>query len=177
MPAADGKTSTVDYAEKLNIGYRWYDANISKECPIDATTHKNDCVAFPFGYGLSYTSFTVTHPNVVKKGNVYQVKATVKNTGSRTGSEVVQVFISLPAEADSVGTKQPPKRLVGFQKVELSPHASKSIVMTIDPSASNHPLSVWSTADNKWVTFNGEYTVSVGNSSSPSDLKVVTFTQ
>lgn len=160
--SGDGVTSTVDYSEKLNIGYRWYDAN-------------NVAPAFPFGYGLSYTTFTVTSPSVSANGSKYDVKATVKNTGSKTGSEVVQVYVTLPAGADSIGAKQPPKRLVGFKKVELAAGASQDVTITIDPAASNHPLSAWSTTYNQWITAKGTYTVSVGNSS--RNLSSVQFTR
>jgi len=158
--AGDGVTSTVDYSEKLNIGYRWYDAT-------------NVTPAFPFGHGLSYTTFSVTSPSVVVTGGKYEVKATVKNAGLKTGSEVVQVYVTLPAGADSVGAKQPPKRLVGFKKVEMAAGESKDVTITIDPAASNHPLSVWSTTYNQWITPKGTYTVSVGNSS--RNLSAVTF--
>ncbi|MDE2413147.1 MAG: glycoside hydrolase family 3 C-terminal domain-containing protein [Comamonadaceae bacterium] len=160
--SGDGVTSTVEYTEKLNLGYRWYDAN--KVTP-----------AFPFGHGLSYTTFSVTSPSVTPNAGKYAVKATVRNTGPRTGSEVVQVYVTLPAGADSVGAKQPPKRLVGFKKVELAAGASQDVTITIDPSASNHPLSVWSTTYNQWITPAGTYTVSVGNSS--RNLTTVTFTR
>jgi beta-glucosidase len=160
--AGDGVTNTVDYTEKLNIGYRWYDAN-------------NVTPAFAFGHGLSYTAFTVTSPTVAASGSKYDVKATVTNTGSKTGSEVVQVYVTLPAGADTVGAKQPPKRLVGFKKVELAAGASQEVTITIDPAASNHPLSVWSTTYGLWITARGTYTVSVGNSS--RRLSAVTFTR
>jgi beta-glucosidase len=158
--AGDGVTNTVDYTEKLNIGYRWYDAN-------------NVTPAFPFGHGLSYTTFTVTSPTVAANGSKYDVKATVTNTGAKAGSEVVQVYVTLPAGADSVGVKQPPKRLVGFKKVDLAAGASQDVTITIDPAASNHPLSVWSTTYNLWITAKGTYTVSIGNSS--RNLSAVTF--
>ena len=154
--------NAVDYAENLNIGYRWYDAN-------------NVAPAFPFGHGLSYTTFTVTNPSVTANGRAYDVKATVRNTGARKGSEVVQVYISLPATADAVGTKQPPQRLVGFKKVEIAPGESRDVTITIDSTASNHPLSVWSTSQNSWIIPKGTYTVSVGNSS--RNLSKLTFTQ
>jgi beta-glucosidase len=160
--SGDGVTNTVEYTEMLNIGYRWYDAN-------------NVTPAFAFGHGLSYTTFSVTSPSVAANAGKYDVKATVTNTGSKTGSEVVQVYVTLPAGADSVGAPQPPRRLVGFKKVELAAGASQEVTITIDPAASNHPLSVWSTTFNLWITPAGTYTVSVGNSS--RNLTAVTFTR
>lgn len=158
----DGVTVAVTYTEGLNIGYRWYDTN-------------SVTPAFPFGHGLSYTTFSVSNPTVTLNNGKYDVKATVKNTGARTGSEVVQVYVSLPNSASLPGLQQPPKRLVGFNKVELAAGASKDVTITIDPAASNHPLSYWNTSTNKWTTPSGTYPVSVGNSS--RNLSTVSFTQ
>lgn len=168
--SADGQTQTVTYTENLNIGYRWYDANASGQCA--AINGVNPCVAFPFGHGLSYTTFNVGASNVLPNvaTGVIDVNATVTNTGSVAGSEVVQVYVSLPATANGTGVVQPPKRLVGFQKVELAPGASKQVRISIDPNASNHPLSVWSRASGKWVMPSGRYSLHVGRSSSPKDL-------
>lgn len=168
--SADGKTQTVSYTEKLNIGYRWYDANQSGQCAV--VNGSNPCVAFPFGHGLSYTTFNMGASSVSLNSTTgaYDVTTTVTNTGRSAGSEVVQVYLSLPAAASSVGAPQPPKRLTGFQKVELAPGASRQVVVSINPSGSNHPLSVWSQASKAWVTPAGQYTVHVGRSSSPKDL-------
>lgn len=170
--AADGVTQTVNYTEGLHIGYRWYDANKSGECAV--VSGSNPCVAFPFGHGLSYTTFGVTAPSVALNATTraYDVKVKVTNTGSAAGSEVVQVYLALPASASSVGVEQPPKRLVGFQKVELAPGASKDVVVSIDPNASNHPLSAWSKSYNMWITPAGSYTVYTGTSSAPGALAV-----
>jgi beta-glucosidase len=170
--SADGQTQTVTYKEHLNIGYRWYDANASGQCAV--LNGVNPCVAFPFGHGLSYTTFNVGASNVLPNVStgVIDVNATVTNTGSVAGSEVVQVYVSLPATANNTGFVQPPKRLVGFQKVELAPGASKQVKISIDPYASNHPLSVWSKASGKWVMPSGQYSLHIGRSSSPKDLSL-----
>jgi beta-glucosidase len=167
---ADGKSQTVSYDEKLRIGYRWYDANVSGKCAPVAG--RNPCVAFPFGHGLSYTTFVTGKPRLAfdAASGAWRVSATVTNTGKRRGEEVVQAYLSLPGSADALGAPQPPKRLVGFSKVALEPGASREVAIAIDPAASNHPLSVWSTKDNAWVTPAGRYTVWLGRSSSPSDL-------
>jgi beta-glucosidase len=164
----DGKNQTVEYTEKLAIGYRWYDANVNGGCAPVAG--RNPCVAFPFGYGLTYTTFTVGKPALARTGKTWRATTSVANTGKRDGAEVVQAYVSLPATASAAGAPQPPKRLVGFQKVELAPGSSRSVAITIDPAASNHPLSVWSTAEGRWVTPSGEYVVWLGRSSSPADL-------
>lgn len=169
--SADGKTQTVTYAEKLHIGYRWYDANVSGECAV--VNGSNPCVAFPFGHGLSYSSFNIGGASVnanASRGGLYEVRATVTNTGQTAGAEVVQVYLALPASANAIGAPQPPKRLVGFQKLQLAPGASQEVVVTLDPGASNHPLSVWNQASRSWTLPAGQYTVYVGNSSAPRDL-------
>lgn len=168
--AADGKTQTVTYSEQLNIGYRWYDANVSGACA--AKEGRNPCVAFPFGHGLSYTTFDLGTPSMSfdQKEEAWRVSMPVKNTGKRAGAEVVQVYVTLPASANAVGAVQPPKRLIGFQRVELEPGASADAQVTINPTASNHPLSVWDETARKWVMPAGNYTIWVGRSSSPADL-------
>jgi beta-glucosidase len=170
VSSADGKTQTVTYSEKLHIGYRWYDANVSGRCA--AAGGRNPCVAFPFGHGLSYTSFAIGQPRLSfdPARNVWQASATVRNTGRVTGAEVVQAYVSLPPAASAGGAAQPPKRLVGFRKVELAPGASQEVAIAIDPAASNHPLGVWSVGDHRWVIPAGQHSVWVGRSSSPADL-------
>jgi beta-glucosidase len=170
--AADGVTQTVTYSEGLHIGYRWYDGNVSGECAV--AKGSNPCVAFPFGHGLSYTTFSVASPSVTLNHSTraYDVKAKVTNTGSVAGAQVVQVYVSLPASAGAMGVVQPPKRLVGFQKVDLAPGASRDVTISIDPAASNHPLSAWSKSSNAWITPSGNYTVYAGTSSAPKDLAV-----
>lgn len=166
-PAADGK-QTVTYSEKLAIGYRWYDANLSGKCGV--VRGANPCVAFPFGHGLSYTTFTVGKPVFTASAQTYRAKVRVTNTGKVAGAEVIQAYISLPAGANAVGAAQPPKRLVGFQRVELAPGASQDVELIVDGAASNHPISVWSEAEHKWVVPRGTFTLWVGRSSSPRDL-------
>lgn len=161
---------TVDYSERLDIGYRWYDANAGGGCAqVDG---RNPCVAFPFGHGLSYTSFTMGKPRFAfdKRAGTYTASVKVKNTGKRTGSQVVQAYVSLPQSADKIGARQPPRRLAGFGKVELAPGRSATVRIAIDPAASNHPFSVWSEARHSWVTPPGEHGVFVGTSSAPADL-------
>lgn len=168
--SADGKVQTVSYDERLAIGYRWYDANVSGRC--GEVNGRNPCVAFPFGHGLSYTSFKIDAPQLgaVADGSAWRASARVTNTGKRAGAEVVQVYLSLPPSADAIGAKQPPKRLVGFQRVELAPGQSDTVEITIDPAASNHPLSVWDEQAHAWKTPTGNYTVWIGQSSASADL-------
>lgn len=142
---------TVSYDEKLNIGYRWYNTN-------------SITPAFPFGFGLSYTTFDLNSTFSPATGSdaKYYVKTTVKNTGSVDGSEVVQVYLGVPS---SDALTQPPKRLVGFQKVAVSHGATATTTITIDPAATNHPLGIWNKSSQQFVIPSGTYTVYVGNSS------------
>jgi len=166
-----GEVQTVEYTEKLHIGYRWYDANISGQCAEVAGV--NPCVAFPFGHGLSYTRFDVRNAAVAGAGsNGYRITAEVRNTGSRDGEEVVQVYVTLPASASAQGAQQPPKRLVGFQKVALKAGESRSVAIAVEADASHHPLSVWNEQKRVWDTPAGDYTFRVGNSSASSALKL-----
>jgi beta-glucosidase len=166
----DGKQQTVTYSERLAIGYRWYDSNAGGNCAVVAG--KNPCVAFPFGHGLSYTSFGVGKPKLSQDtaNGVWRATARVSNSGKRAGAEVVQVYFSLPDSANAVGAKQPPKRLVGFERIELAPGASGDVSITINPLVSNHPMSVWDERAGKWTIPPGRFTVWLGRSSSPSDL-------
>ena len=166
---ADGKQA-VTYSEQLGIGYRWYDMGGNGRCPV--RSGRNACVAFPFGHGLSYTTFTVGRPRLAASadGGSWQASARVTNTGKRAGAEVVQVYVSLPPSANALGAKQPPRRLIGFQRIELAPGASGEVTVAIDPAASNHPLSVWDEAKRAWVVPAGTHTVWLGRSSSPRDL-------
>lgn len=168
--SADGKQQTVSYSEHLAIGYRWYDSNAGGNCAEKAG--RNPCVAFPFGHGLSYTSFAVGKPKLAfdSAKSIWTASARVTNTGKRAGAEVVQAYLSLPPSANAIGAKQPPRRLVGFQRIELAPGASEDVSILIDPAASNHPLSVWNEQAGKWQVPQGRFTVWMGRSSSSADL-------
>jgi beta-glucosidase len=168
--SSDGKQQTVTYSEKLAIGYRWYDANAGGNCAEKAG--RNPCVAFPFGHGLSYTSLAVGKPRLSQDGatGIWRATARVTNRGQRAGGEVVQVYLSLPASANALGAKQPPRRLVGFSRIELAPGASGEVSIAIDPAASNHPMSVWDERAGKWVIPQGRFTVWIGRSSAQKDL-------
>ncbi len=140
---------TIRYSEGLQVGYRWHQAQGIE--PL-----------FGFGFGLSYTTFEVSDVAVdvtESDGTTpVTVTATVTNTGDRQGAEVVQVYLAVPW----VG--QPPKRLVGFQKVALHPGESGQVSITVDPAATNHPFSVWSYAQARFIVPSGEFTVFVGTS-------------
>ena len=138
----------IRYSEGLEIGYRWFQAQGIK--PL-----------FGFGHGRSYTTFEIAGVSVDAPGGTsapVTVTASVTNTGPVAGAEVVQVYLAVPGEG------QPPKRLVGFQKVLVEPGASEPVTITIDPAATHHPFGVWDYCTRSFVTVPGEYTVYVGNS-------------
>lgn len=147
----------IRYSEGLQVGYRWFQAQDIK--PL-----------FAFGHGLSYTSFELSDftVNTDKVGDS-PVTATVKvtNTGSRAGAEVVQAYLGIPVDG------QPPKRLVGFDKVYLEPGESKTAKIVIDPNATNHPFSVWCNALGDFDIKPGDYTLYVGTSSEDTPLTKV----
>jgi beta-glucosidase len=130
------------YDEKLKVGYKWYDA-------------ENKQVLFPFGFGLSYTTYAYSGLNV-SKGDTLTISFTVKNTGKRAGTEIAEVYASLP---DSAG--EPPKRLIGWSRVELAPGESKQVSIPVDRSR----LSIFDEASNSWKLVPGDYTVLAGGSS------------
>lgn len=133
----------VSYSEGLLVGYRWFDA-------------KRIAPLFPFGHGLSYTTFRYSRLRVVKARGGYRVTARVTNTGKRTGAEVAQVYVSNPA-----GTGEPPKQLKGFAKVTLRPGASKRVSVKLD----RRSFATWSTRKHRWTVAPGRYVVRVGGSS------------
>jgi beta-glucosidase len=141
-------TFNVNYDEGLKVGYKWYDAE-----------HKP--VLFPFGYGLSYTTYRYSDLKV-KPGNQTALSFTVTNTGSRAGAEVAEVYVALPATAG-----EPPKRLVGWSKVHLKAGERREVGVIVDPKY----LSIFDEAVNGWKLVPGDYVFMVGGSS--QDLPLV----
>lgn len=141
-----GVAGTATYAEGLQIGYRWYDA-------------QHIAPLFPFGYGLSYTTFRYGNlsvsPVATRTGDV-SVGVDVTNTGSRAGADVAQVYVSAPAAAG-----EPPRRLAGFQKVSLRPGQTRHLTFVLDPRA----FSVWDTTAHAWTIVPGGHQVWAGDSS------------
>ena len=163
-----GTSGQVQYSEGVDVGYRSYDAN--SETPL-----------FPFGYGLSYTTFAfgqlrVTPREVLnhasnpgttacgcngQSGGQVTVSATVTNTGTVAGSDVAQLYLDDPAAAG-----EPPRQLKGFQKVTLRPGQSTTVHFTL----TGHDLSYWNDAANGWVVPDGHFGVYVGDSSALANL-------
>jgi beta-glucosidase len=143
-----GDGTTVRYDEELLVGYRWYDAK--KEKPL-----------FPFGHGLSYTTFAYDGFSVAPRRDAKGVpeataKVKVTNSGTRAGAEVVQLYVGFPAAAG-----EPPWQLKAFEKVRLEPGQSKDVVFRLPSRA----FASWDEAAKAWKTHAGAYQVAVGSSS------------
>jgi len=132
----------VNYTEGVKVGYKWYDA-------------ENKAVLFPFGHGLSYTTYSYSNLKVTPGKNPH-VSFAVTNTGKRAGAEVTEVYASLPAAA-----AEPPKRLVGFSKVKLNPGESKEVAIDVDAKF----LSIFNVDQNAWQLLPGDYGFMIGGSS------------
>ena len=146
-----GDPDRVTYGEGIYVGYRHYDKNDVE--PL-----------FPFGYGLSYTSFVYRDLKVEKTGEgSFAVKVDVKNTGSVTGKEVVQMYVR---DLES-GIGKPAKELKGFVKVSLDPVESKMVTLQLD----REMLAHFDPQKAKWVVEPGEFEIMIGSSSRDIRLK------
>lgn len=139
-----GEHSHVRYGEGLFVGYRWYDARELE-------------VSYPFGHGLSYTTFAYSSASVEADAAGLTVRVTVTNTGDRDGAEVVQVYTSVPGSA----VKRAPRELKGFAKVTLAVGESRAVEVRVRRS----DLAYWDTRVDAWIVEGGAYTVEVGASS------------
>jgi beta-glucosidase len=145
-----GDSQVVRYGEGIFIGYRGYD-KASQE------------VAFPFGFGLSYTSFTLSDLTVTTRGSVAegtfgaQVRVTVTNTGTVDGAEVVQVYVQ---DVDST-VARPVRELKGFAKVSLPAGSSESVSIELDQRA----FAFWSVEQGRWAVEAGDFVIGVGANS------------
>jgi len=134
----------VEYTEGLKVGYKWFDAE--GKTPL-----------FPFGHGLSYTTFAYSGLSA----SIDRVSFTVRNTGRRAGAEIAQVYVGLPTAA-----QEPPKRLVAWEKVPLAPGESKTVTLAIEPKL----LSIFDDQKGQWELLPGEYRFFVGASSRETPL-------
>lgn len=141
-------TFSVHYDEGLKVGYKWYDA-------------EKKPVLFPFGFGLSYTNYEYSGLKVTA-GAETTVTFTVKNSGRRAGEEIAEVYSALPANAN-----EPPKRLVGWSKLELKPGESKEVTVSVPAKY----LSIYDEASDAWKLVPGGYTFMVGGSSAELPLR------
>jgi beta-glucosidase len=147
-PGSERAPVQLDYNDGMLVGYKWYDA-----------TRK--AVLFPFGFGLSYTTFRYSGLRVRVDDGV-SVGFTIQNTGRRKGAEVAEVYASFPPSAG-----EPPRRLVGWQKAQLNAGESAQVTLKIQAQ----DLSIFDVAKNEWSVVPGEYTLFVGGSSQDQLLR------
>jgi beta-glucosidase len=138
----------IRYNEGIFVGYRWYE-------------HKNIRPLYPFGHGLSYTSFeysniTVSHEKF-HEDDVLTVACTVKNVGTRKGSETVQLYI----QDEEASVPRPVKELKGFQKVELDPGQSREIQLQLN----RDDFAFWNPQTRDWYAEKGKFIIHIGASS------------
>ena len=149
-----GDGEKEEYKEDIFVGYRWHD---TKKIPA----------LFPFGHGLSYTTFAYGKPSADKKrlkaDEQISFSVSVKNTGMREGQEVVQLYISDKKSS----LPRPVKELKGFKKIKLAPGEEKTVTLTIDKGA----LSYFDDERHEWVAEPGKFEALIGSSS--TDIKAV----
>ena len=149
-----GEPRGTEYREGVFVGYRYYDKKKMK-------------VLFPFGYGLSYTTFEYSNLKLsadsMKDTDTLTATVTVKNTGSRAGKTVAQVYVG----AAGGNVIRPVRELKGFRKVALAPGESKEIAFQLDKRA----FAVWNCEIHDWHVVTGEYVIAVGDSSANLPLQ------
>jgi beta-glucosidase len=138
------KCPIIEYSEGIFVGYRWYD-------------HKKIEPLFPFGHGLSYTTFDYSDLNIAADEKGISVSVTVRNSGSVAGAEVVQVYFHDPKSS----VERPLKELCGFQKIDLKAGESKKVSIFIHPQ----DLAFYNVAAKNWKTEAGDYKILIGSSS------------
>ncbi len=136
-----GVDLSVHFSSNLSIGYRWY--QVHKYTPL-----------FPFGFGLDYTTFKLSSPSLTHRGHLVLVRVHVKNIGSRAGADVIQAYVHYPNAAG-----EPPEQLRAFARVTLSPSASKTVTLSLAPSA----FQIFS--HGSFTTVAGQYSIDLGESS------------
>lgn len=147
-----GVNNTERYSEGIFMGYRWYDEEHIK--PL-----------FPFGYGLSYTSFVYKNLKIVpESGDRVSVTFTITNTGKRRGAEVAELYVGLPSSPE---VPEPPKELKGFERVELAPGRSATAHFLLDREA----LSYWDIHTHGWKMLSGKFQIYAASSSRDIRLK------
>jgi beta-glucosidase len=142
-PGEDGKTDKVIYAEGIYVGYRWYDK-------------KKIEPRFPFGYGLSYTTFEMKNLKSIE-GN-HPVSIDVTNTGKVAGATVAELYVRPPAGG---AVDRPVQELKGFVRVDLKPGETKTVTFPLNARA----FSYWDVTSHSWKEVPGEYEIAVGQSS------------
>ena len=146
-----GVNNQVYYDEGIFVGYRYFNT-------------KNVKPAFPFGHGLSYTTFAYGKPAIEATGKTFTVTVSVKNTGKVAGKEIVQFYIG----KDGSRVERPQKELKDFAKVSLAPGEQKSVRFTID----DEDLKYWDETSHSWQVEAGKYTAYINSSETVNKGKV-----
>ena len=143
-----GEHGHVRYGERVLVGYRWYDT-------------RDTAVAYPFGHGLTYTTFAYDEVSATVSGAgddlTVDVSVRITNTGAVAGAEVVQVYVRDP----SASVVRPPRELKGFRKIRLAPGSSETVTFTLGA----RDLSYWHPVLRRWIVEGGNFVVEVGASS------------
>jgi beta-glucosidase len=140
FPGVHGR---VRYAEDLLVGYRYYDS--ARKAPL-----------FPFGFGLSYTTFKMSNLTIESAADKFTVEGTVRNSGRRPGAEVVQIYLGYPESA-----REPPWQLKGFERIALAPGEMQRFRFIVSRS----DLAVWDDEHRHWFLPSGRFQIGVGSSS------------
>jgi beta-glucosidase len=140
-----GTPTRIEYNEGAEVGYRWY-------------AKTNAAPLFPFGYGLSYTSFALSDLTV-SGGDAVSATFTVTNTGNRDGADVPQLYLT-----DAAGEKR--MRLLGFERVDLRPGEKREVTLKVDPRL----IACFDTSAKQWGIAGGSYRIAVGESA--ADFKL-----
>ena len=141
--------SVSDYSDGIFVGYRWFDEKKIK--PL-----------FPFGYGLSYTTFSYSNVNAVSHGYCYEITFKIKNTGKREGVEIPQLYVHDPDKT----IISPVKELKRFDRIKLLPGETKDVRFLLMKNDFAH----YDAGEEKWITHPGTYDVMIGSSS--RDIKL-----
>ena len=151
-----GEGDEADYREGVFVGYRYYD-------------RKEQDVLFPFGHGLSYTTFAYSSLRLsaqrITDQETLTATVTVTNTGSRAGKTVVQLYVGDPVSS----VFRPVRELKGFEKVELQPGESKEVTFTLGKRA----FAYWNTQLHDWYVESGDFTIEIGQSSRRIEVSAV----
>ncbi|MDR1427388.1 MAG: glycoside hydrolase family 3 C-terminal domain-containing protein, partial [Bifidobacteriaceae bacterium] len=148
-----GLGDVTTYREGIDAGYRWY------------ARHKVEPL-FPFGFGLSYTTFSYADPVASQDGDTLTATVKLTNTGYRAGTEVVQVYAG---PTPGVDADQPVRKLVGFAKVELGPGASQTVEIPIDI----HQFEYWDSEAGAWKLAEGSRRLAIGGSSDDAAVQAI----
>ncbi|WP_371804821.1 glycoside hydrolase family 3 C-terminal domain-containing protein [Candidatus Lokiarchaeum ossiferum] len=151
----DLKNLKIHFDEGIYIGYRYFDK-------------ENVVPQFPFGYGLSYTTFELSNLRLDKAqiitAGTFNVSVDVKNTGSIAGSEVIQIYLA----DDEASVERPLRELQGFGKIHLVPGETKAVIISLDQSA----FEFYSVKDHKFIAESGDFTIYAGTSSRNLPLNI-----